>query len=78
MAWIDDCPEQIAKDEYRNARLLQLGYKILRVPNGMVMKAPDVFADEVRRFSEPSPGPSGHPLPEGEGPDSADSKLEDS
>jgi len=63
---VHDDPKQIQKDQRRNARLQQLGYKILRVGNGMVMYAPDAFADEIRRFV-PSPGPSGHPLPQGEG-----------
>ena len=63
---VHDDPKQIQKDQRRNARLQQLGYKILRVANGMVMYAPDAFADEIRRFV-PSPGPSGHPLPAGEG-----------
>jgi very-short-patch-repair endonuclease len=63
---VHDDPKQVKKDERRNARLQQLGYKILRVANGMVMYAPDLFAEEIRRFV-PSPGPSGHPLPEGEG-----------
>ena len=66
---VHDDPQQMQKDERRNARLKELGYQILRVANGMVMNAPDVFAEEIRR-SLPSPGPSGHPLPEGEGPPS--------
>ena len=65
---VHDNPQQIQKDAQRNVRLQELGYHILRVPNGTVMKAPDVFAEEIRRFM-PSPGPSGHPLPVGEGPD---------
>jgi very-short-patch-repair endonuclease len=69
-----DDPKQIRRDEFRTARLEQLGYQVLRVPNGMVLKAPDLFAEEIRRFL-PSPGPSGHPLPEGEGHPSADSKC---
>jgi len=60
--------KQIRRDEKRNKRLQQLGYNLLRVANGMIMYAPDVFAEEIRRFV-PSPGPSGHPLPKGEGLD---------
>ena len=71
---VHDDPIQTRKDERRNARLKHLGYRILRVANGMVMQAPDVFAEEIRRFL-PSPGPSGHPLPEGEGSDSNDPTL---
>jgi len=63
---VHDDLKQIQKDKRRNARLHQLGYKILRVANGMVMYAPDLFAEEIHCFV-PSPGPSGHPLPEGEG-----------
>jgi len=66
---VHDDPQQIKKDEQRNSRLRELGYQILRVPNGMVMKEAELFAEEIRRFI-PSPGPSGHPLPEGEGPNS--------
>jgi len=62
-------PERIRKDGVRSTRLQKLGYQILRIPNGMVLKAQDMLKDEIRRFL-PSPGPSGHPLPEGEGPSS--------
>ena len=69
---VHDDPKQVRRDEVRNLRLEELGYPILRVPNGMVMKAPDVFAEKIGRLI-PSPGPparwlSGHPLPVGEGP----------
>ena len=47
---VHDSPQQILKDEQRNRRLKELGRQILRVPNGMVMKAPDVFAEEIGRF----------------------------
>ena len=47
---IHDDPEQIAKDDQRNARLKELGYKILRVAKGMVMHAPDLFVEEIRKF----------------------------
>jgi very-short-patch-repair endonuclease len=64
---VHDDPEQIRKDKIRNTRLKKLGYQILRVPNGRVMKDQELFADEICRFL-PSPGASRHPLPEGEGP----------
>ena len=32
-------PAQIEKDQRRDARLRELGYRILRVPNGMVLTA---------------------------------------
>ena len=63
-------PAQIGKDAKRNLRLEQLGYKILRIANGIVMKDPEAFSERIRYFL-PSPGPSGYPLPEGEGPDSS-------
>ena len=63
---VHDDPQQMNKDERRAIRLQQLGFKILRVANGMVIHAPDEFAEQIRRYL-PSPGPSGHPLPEGEG-----------
>ena len=63
---VHDQPSQIKKDTRRNARLRQLGYQLLRVPNGIVMKDPAAFIEKIRAFL-PSPAPSGHPLPEGEG-----------
>ena len=56
----------VKKDTRRNARLRRLGYQLLRVPNGIVMKDPAAFIEKIRAFL-PSPAPSGHPLPEGEG-----------
>ena len=53
---VHDEPQQMRRDRQRNARLQKLGYRILRVPNGMVMKDQELFADEIRRFL-PSPGP---------------------
>src|SRR5262245_20682174 len=53
-------PKQIEKDQRRNMRLRELGHQVLRVPNNLVLKAPDGFVEEIRRFL-PSPGPSGHP-----------------
>jgi len=60
-------PTQMEKDQRRDARLRELGYRILRVPNGMVLTAPNFFAEEIRKAVEPSPGASRRPLPEGEG-----------
>jgi very-short-patch-repair endonuclease len=47
---IHDDPGQIDKDNQRNSRLKKLGYRILRVANGMVIHAPDLFVEEIRRF----------------------------
>src|SRR5262249_11512528 len=63
---VHDDPQQVRKDLVRNERLQELGYRILRVPNGMVMKAPDAFAEEIRRFLTLT-RPSGPPSPGGRG-----------
>jgi very-short-patch-repair endonuclease len=63
---VHDRPEQAKKDRKRNTRLRQLGYKILRVTNDVVITDPDCFAEMLQALL-PSPGPSGHPLPAGEG-----------
>ena len=65
---VHDRPEQAKKDQKRNARLEDLGYKILRVTNDVVLRDPDCFAEMIRAFL-PSPGASRHPLPAGEGPE---------
>ena len=36
------------KDARRDAHLKSLGYTVLRVPNGMVLEAPELFVDKVR------------------------------
>jgi uroporphyrinogen-III synthase len=59
-------PDQVRNDEIRDIHLRELGYQVLRVPNGIVINAPDQFAAEIKRCL-PSPGASRHPLPEGEG-----------
>jgi very-short-patch-repair endonuclease len=51
---IHDDPQQIAKDDQRNLRLKELSYRILRVANGMVIHAPDLFVEEIRRFLQTS------------------------
>ena len=52
---VHDDPDQARNDEIRNIHLKELGYRVLRVPDGIVMRAPDQFAAEIRRFF-PSPG----------------------
>jgi uroporphyrinogen-III synthase len=47
---VHDDLEQIEKDGQRNTRLKELGYRVLRVANGMVMYAPDVFAEKISQF----------------------------
>jgi very-short-patch-repair endonuclease len=43
-------PKQVRSDQIRNVRLQELGYRVLRVPNGMVLRAPDEFEWEIKRF----------------------------
>ena len=47
---VHDDPVQANNDKIRNARLQELGYRILRVPNGMVLQAPDQFECEIKKF----------------------------
>jgi uroporphyrinogen-III synthase len=51
---VHDDPERARRDEIRNSHQGELGYRVLRVPNGMVLKAPDLFEAEIKRFV---PGP---------------------
>ena len=76
---VHDDPKQARNDERRNTYLRDLGYHVLRVPNGLVLQAPDQLECEIKKFligdcgeglrctADPSSGPSGHLLPEGEG-----------
>jgi len=64
---VHEDPEQITRDEIRDNRLRKLGYQILRVTNAIILEAPDLLEKYIRAYT-PSPGPSGHPLPKGEGP----------
>jgi uroporphyrinogen-III synthase len=59
-------PGQAKWDEIRDKRLLELGCKMLRVPNEDVLTDPEWFAERIRSLY-PSPGASRHPLPSGEG-----------
>ena len=52
---VHDRPEQAKKDRKRNARLQQLGYRILRITNVVVLRDPDCFAEMIRALL-PSPG----------------------
>jgi very-short-patch-repair endonuclease len=36
--------------ERRDAHLQSMGYTVLRLPNGMVLQAPDLFVQEVVGF----------------------------
>jgi len=63
---VHEKPEQRLRDEKRDKRLTDLGYTILRIPNGLAINGPDRLREMVRSL-RPSPGAPRHPLPEGEG-----------
>jgi very-short-patch-repair endonuclease len=46
-------PKQARNDELRNVHLQNLGYRLLRVPNGMVLQDPGQFECEIKRFLIP-------------------------
>jgi type I restriction enzyme R subunit len=43
-------PSQARSDARRDAHLKSMGYGVLRLPNGIVLQAPDLFVQEVVRF----------------------------
>ena len=43
-------PSQARSDARRDAHLKSMGYTVLRFPNGIVLQAPDLFVQKVRRF----------------------------
>jgi very-short-patch-repair endonuclease len=63
---VHDQPGQAEWDEKKNQRLEELGYKVLRITNEDVLNHPDCLFETIHALY-PSPGPSGHPLPSGEG-----------
>jgi very-short-patch-repair endonuclease len=63
---VHDLPEQVKWDVERDARLVELGYRILRVPNEDIFDDPEWFPEMIRSLY-PSPGAARHPLPSGEG-----------
>jgi len=40
-------PSQAKHDASRDAKLKRLGYTTMRIPNGMVLEAPELFARKV-------------------------------
>ena len=54
------------RDEKRDKRLRELGYTILRIPNGLAINDPERLREMVQTL-RPSPGAPRRPLPEGEG-----------
>jgi very-short-patch-repair endonuclease len=63
---VHEKPGQKVRDERRDKRLAELGYTLIRIPNGLAINDPDRLRDMVRSL-RPSPGASHVPLPEGEG-----------
>jgi type I restriction enzyme R subunit len=43
-------PSQAKSDARRDAQLKTLGYTVLRLPNGIVLQAPDLFVQKVVSF----------------------------
>jgi len=58
-------PDQGKKDEERDRRLLELGFRVLRIKNQTVLNDPQSFTEMIRAHY-PSPGAPRHPLPSGE------------
>ena len=56
---VHDRPGQADWDARKNARLEELGYRILHIPNEIVLKDPETFSEMIQA--------SRHPLPPGEG-----------
>jgi very-short-patch-repair endonuclease len=63
---VHDRPGQAEWDAKRNVRLQELGYIVLHITNDEVLNQPNCLLEMIRALY-PSPGPSGHPLPSGEG-----------
>ena len=63
---VHDRTEQAKWDEIRDARLAELGYRMLHVRNEDVLNDPERFTERIRSH-HPSPGAARHPLPSGEG-----------
>jgi very-short-patch-repair endonuclease len=43
-------PSQARSDARRDAHLKSMGYTVLRLPNGIVLQAPDLFVQKVLSF----------------------------
>jgi type I restriction enzyme, R subunit len=43
-------PSQAMRDARRDAHLKSMGYTVLRLPNGIVLQAPDLFVQKVLSF----------------------------
>ena len=47
---VHDNPEAMRHDKERNLQLQQMGYRILRVTNWIVLKEEEAFVEEIRKF----------------------------
>jgi very-short-patch-repair endonuclease len=63
---VHDRPGQAEWDAKKNARLEELGYRILHVANEIVLNDQETFSEMIHALY-PSPAASRHPLPSGEG-----------
>src|SRR5262249_35712381 len=60
---VHDMPEKIEKDREREARLNELGYRILHITNETLFTHPDSLFESISSILPLSPGASRHPLP---------------
>jgi very-short-patch-repair endonuclease len=44
-------PGQVSQDRRREAHLNRRGYTVARFPNGIVLEAPELFADKVLKLA---------------------------
>ncbi len=58
-------PEKMKRDAAKDKRLVELGYRVLRITNDRAINDPDALIEMIRSL-RPSPGASRRPLPEGE------------
>jgi very-short-patch-repair endonuclease len=65
---VHETPAQKNRDAARDKRLFELGYQVLRIPNGLAIRDPESFLQMLQTL-RPSPGAplARHPLPGGEG-----------
>lgn len=57
-------PEKMKRDAAKDKRLVELGYRVMRITNDRSINDPDALIEMIRSL-RPSPGVSHMPLPEG-------------
>jgi very-short-patch-repair endonuclease len=45
-----DYPDRVKKDRVRNQRLAELGYRVLHVPNELILKEPEALTEMIRNL----------------------------